>query len=157
MSGSITFRRGPLQGWSIALHATYADGELVRMLVQIGTPWVYGRQELSGVLSFAPGVDGYDVAERAERRGGPDRMAALLVWIIEAHRRVLATSTTIDDGSRRHWQAIVDWADETRADFHARYPGGVVPAFEVIDRVLFEPSGEPMQRGGRLLRPTVRV
>jgi len=138
MSGSITFRHGPFQGWDVSLYSTWADGQLADAIVQIATPGRADCKPLYGVLSFAPGVDGFDVAHAAEVHGGPVRMAELLNWVVEATRAALDRRADIPAEQRTHWQAIVDEADHTRADFFARYPDGVVPPFEVVGRLSFD-------------------
>lgn len=142
MSGSITFQHGPFQGWHLQLDVAWHDGQPVRALVQLETPHRPGRQRLSGLLTLAPGIEGWDEARAAEFPGGPVRMAELLQWVIEAHRSALDRLTTIPDGPRQHWQAIVDLADETRADFYARYADGIVPPFEVVARLTFDPAAD---------------
>jgi hypothetical protein len=134
MSGSITFRRGPFQGWTLSLHGAYDGGQLVHTLVQLEAPYRAGERPLSGVLTFAPGIEGFDLTRAAVDHGGPVRMAELLDWVIEASRAALDRRTDIPAEQRAHWQAIVDRADDTRADFFARYPDGTVPAFEIVGR-----------------------
>lgn len=136
MSGSITFRSGPFQGWALTLYATYDGVQVVRTLAQFNAPYRMGGKPLSGLLTFAPGIEGFGVSLAAVD-GGPKRMADLLGWVIEANREALARRTDIPADQRAHWQAIVDRADESRADFFARYPDGVVPAFEVVGRLTF--------------------
>lgn len=144
MSGSINFRRGPFQEWGVALYATYDDdGQLARVLVTVEAPDVADPR--SGLLAFGPGIDGFEQATAAEH-GGPQQMADLLEWIIEGTRAALAGHTDIDPGQRAYWTAVVDRADQTRAEFFARYPDGKVPPFETVGRLLFD--------GRRLLADT---
>jgi hypothetical protein len=135
MSGSITFQRGPFQGWHLALHAVYAADELARLTVQVEPP--ASDDPRGGLLSFSPGIPGFEQAVTAEN-GGPAEMADLLEWIIEGTRTALAERTDIDPGQREFWTGIIDRADQTRADFFARYPDGKVPPFETVARLLFD-------------------
>lgn len=132
MSGSINFGKGPFARWSVMLHATWRDGQLAHTLVQITSP--AGR---GGMLGFAPGVDGFDQAAAAEN-GGPVEMAELLQWVIEATARALRQRTDVSAVHREHWQAIVDEADHSRAEFYARYPDGAVPAFEAFAVAVYD-------------------
>lgn len=132
MSGSITFRCGPFQGWNLSLYSDWTDGRLARILVQFSTPYRAGGQQRSGLLQFSPGVEGFSVAEAAEYPGGPVLMAELLDWVIEANWAALGRRTDIPAEQRAHWEAIVDEADQSRADFFAYYLDGAVPGFEIV-------------------------
>lgn len=144
MSGSIAFRHGPFQGWGVSLHSTWDDGQMTRVTVQIATPDLQTGRPLSGLLSFRPGIDGWEQAWSAEMHGGPAAMAEMLEWIIEATSTKLASGAEIDPALRAYWQQIIDEADHTRAEFFARYPDGQVPVFEVVGRYVYDGSADTL-------------
>lgn len=131
-SSIITFRRGPFQGWGVEVDSgRWVDGAPVHVIVRITLPAV-GLYKPGGTLGFRHGIDGWDVARDAAIHGGSDRVADLLGWIIEGTREALDHRTDVPADRREHWTRIVELADETRADFFARYPDGTVPAFEIV-------------------------
>jgi hypothetical protein len=134
MSGSITFQHGPFKRWNLSLYGTWSDGRLARTQVTLSTPWPRTGRPLSATMQFTPGVDGFEYTAAAEM-GGAVSMAVLLNWVIEASRAALDLRTDITPDLRRHWTAIIDEADHTRADFAASYPDGIVPMFEVVGRL----------------------
>jgi hypothetical protein len=141
MSGLITFQRGPYQGWRVGLHGTWQDGVLAHTTVEITPPLPHGSEPVrSGLLSFRPGIPGWLESVHAEMQGGPDAMAGLLEWIVEATRQVLAERTDIPADQREFWQGIVDTAGQTRAAFLARYPDGIVPPFEAVAWLGVDPA-----------------
>lgn len=135
MGSIITFHRHRFQGWTVQVDAELHNGWLARVIVHVETP---DRGMPGGMLAFVPGIPGFEQAQAAAFNGGVEDTAALLEWIVESTRVALDTRTDIGAGARTYWERAIDLADETRADFFARYPDGMVPAFEVIGRLIVD-------------------
>ncbi len=133
MSGSITFQHGPFQGWKVDLHDRWADGKPVHATVQVTSP-----NRRSGLLGFRPGIDGWEQARAAIVNTSPAAMAELVEWIVEATAVVLDRRTDLPDSDREFWSAVVAEADQGRADYFARYPGGVRPLFEAVAALVYD-------------------
>ncbi len=133
MSGSITFERGPVQGWRVQVDASWADGKVAHVTVQIESPG-----ERAGLFGFRPGIDGFEQAEMAELASTPRAMAELLDWLMTETARALRSRSDIDGTARQHWQAVLDDYDHSRAEFYARYPDGKVPPFEVVAAMVYD-------------------
>jgi hypothetical protein len=139
-SRSTTFRTGAFAGWHLAVMGETAGGEAVRTIVTIGAP---RGERRGGILTFAPGVPGFDVTVTALRAGPGEDVAALeavVQWVIDATREALATRDDITVGQRDYWQSIVNEADASRADWRERYPHGDVHPFRVIGCAYVTPS-----------------
>lgn len=133
MAGSITFQSGPFQGWQLELHDRWDDREPVQATVQLTSP--AGR---GGLLGFRPGIDGWEQARAAIVNTSPTAMAEMLEWIIEATATALDRRHDLAASAREFWAAIVAEADDSRAEFFARYPTGVRPAFETIATLAYD-------------------
>ncbi len=147
---SIIFRTGPFQGWSVQVFTTYEGANLASVLLEVATPGSSAGMR-SALLVFKATTPGADVVFPAVRdivRGdGPPAYERILTWIVEANRAALDRRTDIPDHQREHWQAIVDRADTSRADWFARYPVGSRPAFEIVSRWDYV-DGELVPAGG---------
>lgn len=133
MSGLITFQHGPFKGWQLELHDRWADRQPVHATVRLTSP--AGR---TGLLGFRPGIDGWDHTVAAILHTSPTAMAELLEWIVEATAAVLDRAADLAASDREFWSAVVAEADDTRAEFFARYPGGVRPAFETVATLAYD-------------------
>lgn len=136
MSGSITFRHGPFQGWQLMLLTRWDHGQMVHGTVQITTP-----EDRTGILGFRPGIDGWEQTWAAAISGTPAAMAALLEWIVEATAVALDRRTDLDAASAVFWRDVVAEADDSRAGFFARHPDGRVPAFATVTTLAYGTTG----------------
>lgn len=131
-SRSILFYRGRFQGWNVSIHGDTVDGRIVRTLMQLETPGRRAGERLAGMLSFAPGIPGFEETSVALTGGVPELERAL-EWVIEATAKELRSGINGDE-HRAYWQRIVDAADHSRATWYAEC--AEVAAFQVVGRVL---------------------
>jgi len=133
-SRSITFYRGRFQGWSLSVIGDTANGRVVRTLVQLETPGHRADERLAGMLSFAPGIPGFEETSAAlDSSAGVPALEQALEWVIEATAKELRSGINGDE-HRAYWQQIVDAADHSRATWYAQRTEAA--AFEVVGRVL---------------------
>lgn len=132
MSGSITFPPGPLRGWSLSYADRWQDGMRKSVTASIEAPPTVAGPRPWGGMTFTPGVEGWTVADRAVWPGGVDALIALAELIAESLARLVRQRDDINPAVLARWRAVTDLADEARSDFHARYPDGIEPPFQVV-------------------------
>lgn len=132
-SRNITFQTGAFRGWTLAVTAINdGDDWAARIFAQLETPRLANGRRRDGLLAFRPDTPGYAEMLAALDGFGVAPLEDALVWIVEATREARDNDSDIAPEQRAYWQPIVDAADHARAEFFARYPDGLVPAFEVV-------------------------
>lgn len=132
---SIWFQAGPYRGWSLdADRFTDHDGGNASIQIRIETQpppgCTVGR---TGMVQLAPGMDGYDVAERALHGHGRPPMEAVLTWLLDATEAALTDRDRHIDGTLRdYWAQIVADGRADRDIFTHMWGDGPEPAFQVL-------------------------
>ncbi len=132
------FPHGQFARWSVSVGAARRlDGDMPHFFVMLSDP----TYRLSGIMTVRPGEDAYDAVWAADWDGGNrnGRMEDALDAVIEQARTWLdANDERVPEHLRPVWRDVVEQADHSRAEFHACYPDGTEPAFEVVHVLAYD-------------------